>query len=68
MDTVFQKHDRLMIYQDPITEQKEEGKAELISFDSSYYELERWTVRFIGEHQYVQRSIHTKGKNVKGKK
>lgn len=63
METTFKKHERPMIYEDPITEQKEEGKAELISFEHSYYGLETWTVRFIGEQRHVQRSILTNGKN-----
>lgn len=63
--TVFNKGERVMIYQDPITEKLEEGKAELISFNNSYYELERWQVRFIGENRHVERTIRTNGRNRK---
>jgi hypothetical protein len=62
-DTIFTKHDRVTIYQDPITEEKEEGKAELISLDHTFHGIETWTVRFIGEQRHFQRRILTTGKN-----
>lgn len=41
--------DFVMIYEDPITKQKEEGVAKLVTKieGSDHGELERWTVRFV---------------------
>ncbi len=47
-----------MIYEDPITKQKPEGKALLISFISKVEDLEYWWVRFPDDGtRQVQRSI-----------
>jgi len=47
------------IFQDPVTELKLEGEAELISFHSAdaHDPYETWIVRFSGENQYVERRI-----------
>ena len=63
MKTFFSKGQHVMIYQDPLTEKKREGMAELCEFNCSYYDIEIWKVRFIGEERFVQRNISVKGKN-----
>lgn len=62
-ETTFHKGQQVTVYQDPMTEQIEEGRAELISFNNSFYGIERWTVRFVGEQRHVERAINTTGKN-----
>ena len=57
------KHTHVMVYQDPITRQKEEGRAFLLSKirDEGIWEgrtLERWKVCFAGDDGGVyERSI-----------
>ena len=65
----MKKGTTLMIYQDPITEMKEEGKAELIRLVTKNLNTEDWRVKFVGEKdgQTFRRTILTNGKNFKKK-
>jgi hypothetical protein len=45
----MQKGDVVMIYEDPITEQKPEGKAELLKKVGGDEEVEQWIVRFLDD-------------------
>jgi hypothetical protein len=48
-----------MVYEDPITKQKPEGKATLVRFlDRDDREIgERWMVRFIGDREVYARWV-----------
>ena len=62
----MKKGDIVMIYQDPVTEQKLEGKAELLKFIGSNGQLdensilETWQVKFLDDDMVTTRSIKTK--------
>lgn len=49
----------LMIYQDPVTKLKPEGKARLLELIQADDEMPRWLVRFEGDDLPVERKIHT---------
>jgi len=50
--------DTVMIYEDPITQQKPEGIATLIKkIDDLGDGLERWNVRFVGEIDVYERTV-----------
>lgn len=62
MRTTLHKGQKILIYENPITEHSSEGEATLIhlvkisriNFD---YQLETWIVRFTGEERQVFRTI-----------
>jgi len=57
----MQKGDIVMIYEDPITEQKPEGKAKLLKLIlGSTYELETWQVKFLNDGVVTARHIKVK--------
>lgn len=52
------KGEIITIFEDPLTQQKPEGKAELITKTPNYdNELENWMVKFTGEKYMVYRWI-----------
>jgi len=53
------KGDRMTIYQDPKTEQKREGRADLVEFISKDPDgRETWKVRFEGEAELYTRAFY----------
>lgn len=46
-----------IIYQDPLSQTKEEGKAQLMKYLGCNYECEYWDVRFFGEKENYPRHI-----------
>jgi len=52
-----QKGDIVMVYEDPVTEQKPEGKAELLKLIIPGTDQEYWKVRFIDDGTIVWRWI-----------
>lgn len=51
-------HDTVMIYQDPITQLKPEGKAVLLHKIQDFSDgLEYWKVRFVDDGQFCARTI-----------
>jgi hypothetical protein len=51
------KGDIVMVYEDPITEQKPEGKAKLLAFVNNFGELENWEVKFLDDGTVTTRAI-----------
>jgi len=43
----MKKGDIVTIYQDPLTQEKFEGKAVLLEFLKDDYQMERWEVHFL---------------------
>ena len=66
--TTLNKNEIVMIYEDPLTEQKEEGKAKLIRYqnDLGFYKgntVEVWKVQFLSDGFYCDRRILVKETN-----
>lgn len=58
----MKKNDRVLIFEDPQTEEKREGFAHLIHFLHGDEESEYWEVVFDGEQQRFPRWIKTHGR------
>jgi len=62
----MKKGDVVMIYEDPVTEQKPEGPSELLKLISSDGQLDEnsrleiWKVKFLDDGIVTERSIKTK--------
>lgn len=51
------KKDIIMIYEDPITKQKPEGKAKLLKLTKAGTSTERWKVRFLSDDFVTERMV-----------
>jgi len=57
----FKKGATVTIFEDPLTQNREEGKARLVKFiRPEGVEFEWWEVRFEGERRLTERKILTK--------
>lgn len=52
--------DIVMVYEDPITEQKPESKVKLLKLITSDGYLEHWEVKFLDDGMVTQRNIKVK--------
>lgn len=59
----MKRGDIVIIYQDPITELKPEGRVKLVEFIKANNGLELWRVRFLSDNFTANRFIKTGGKN-----
>ena len=58
--TTYRRGDYVVIYEDPMTRKKPEGRAQLVEHIATHGGtpvLQRWLVRFPNEHQTYQRII-----------
>lgn len=53
----MKKGDKVMIYEDPVTQLKPEGEAKLIKKIEEHHGMEYWVVNFLSDGYDVQRSI-----------
>jgi len=53
----MKKGDVVMIYWDPITEQKPEGKAKLLKLLDSAGGVQYWKVKFLADGMVTERTI-----------
>lgn len=56
----MKKGDVVMVYHDPVTEQKPDGKAELLKLLFVQGELEYWKVQFLDDGMVTPRFIKAK--------
>lgn len=56
----MKRGDIVVIFEDPLTEKKIEGKARLIRLESKDHSTERWAVKFLDDGMIVDRHIKIK--------
>jgi len=56
----MKKGDIVMVYEDPITQEKPEGEAELVQCLVGYGILEYWEVKFLATGEVTTRNIKVK--------
>jgi hypothetical protein len=58
-NSAFKKGQTVMVYEDPYTRAKPEGKARLLGFHgATYHPLEYWSVRFLSDGFVTDRWIN----------
>jgi hypothetical protein len=57
----MKKGDIVTIYEDPITQEKPEGEAQLIVKENVSDELQYWKVKFLDDGFVCERWIYNKG-------